>query len=456
MVLRFRLIQMLAVAALLGIAGMLFGLTEASALAIGLLGLILASTFRSLLLKPDLEVERVVTPSRCNVGDGCTVELVVKNNSLRPSPAVVFVDTIDGQKTASIQVGPLRPAETASCSFSLATDRRGLLKLGPMQGATIDPFGLTTRRMNNHTADMMVAVRPKIWALTDAGLSSRSGSDQFRSTGVDHRTGDDEFSSLNEYTPGDDVRHIHWPSTARMRRPIVRRNEPMAERHSTIVIDARPYPSDAMAFERALSVVASLIHVSREERTRVLVVSDGEGDIALRDLASDITLGNSDRAEHLLDQLCVLDQGQGQGQGHPDAIIGGGSPTAFGVSAQLGGNQLGVNQSGGRLVVVTPRATSDVAKQGDHLRREMERFGDVLLISTSSAPPAPTAPAAPSSASPASTTPSSTTPIPPPTRLSWPAHFEVMFWDGTKSLTSTWYEYMSSGALVGRTRSGGL
>ncbi|MGB6056712.1 MAG: DUF58 domain-containing protein, partial [Microthrixaceae bacterium] len=233
MALRFRLVQMLAVAALLGVAGYLFGLTEASALAIGLVGVIAASWFRSLLLRADLDIERIVTPSRCYVGDGVTVELITRNNSPKPSPAVVFVDAIDGKLTASIQLGPLQPAEAARSSFSLATDRRGLLKLGPLSAATIDPFGLTTRRLECRTPDMIVAVRPKVWALPEVDLTSRSGSDQIRSSGVDHRTGDDEFSSLNEYTPGDDVRHIHWPSTARMGRPIIRRNEPMAERHST-------------------------------------------------------------------------------------------------------------------------------------------------------------------------------------------------------------------------------
>lgn len=438
MALRFRLVQMLAVAALLGVAGSLFGLTEASALAIGLVGVILASCCRSLLLRPDLEVERVVTPLRCHVGDGCTVELLTKNNSLKSSPAAVFVDAIDGRRTASIQVGPLQPAETARCSFSLVTDRRGLLKLGPMQAATIDPFGLTTRRLESRTPDMIVAVRPKVWALPEVHLTSRSGSDQFRSPGVDHRTGDDEFSSLNEYTPGDDVRHIHWPSTARMGRPIVRRNEPMAERHSTIVIDVRPWPGDPMAFERALSVVASLINSSREERTRVLALDDNAAGVTLRDLGTDITLGNSDRAEHLLDQLCVLDQGQDRG----DTSVNGDTPTALGITAQ----------PGEQLVVVTPRATSEGDEQGDPLRLAMESFGDVLVISTSSSPPSSTLSAAPSST--ASTSANSPSTASPSTRQSSPAQFEVMAWDGTTSLTSTWLEYMSSGQLVDPSRPG--
>ena len=52
------------------------------------------------------------------------------------------------------------------------------------------------------------------------------------------------FHALREYVPGDDLRHVHWRSSARAGELLVRQYHDTRRNHATVVVDADPaaYP----------------------------------------------------------------------------------------------------------------------------------------------------------------------------------------------------------------------
>ena len=110
-------------------------------------------------------------------------------------------------------------------------------------------------------------------------------------------TVDEEFAALRDYVPGDDVRRIHWRSTARRGNPVVRQFDVPWQRRTTVLLDLRAGPSEA-AFERAVSAAASVVElVSRRDELVRLVTTAGEDS------------GFVPAAEHLdelLDRLAVV------------------------------------------------------------------------------------------------------------------------------------------------------
>ena len=77
-----------------------------------------------------------------------------------------------------------------------------------------------------------------------------------KSEGTGRKARIGEFFGLRDYRDDDELRHIHWPATARRGRPIVREHE--AEGEHEIVLDLSAGRSGVEAFEREIEDVASL------------------------------------------------------------------------------------------------------------------------------------------------------------------------------------------------------
>ncbi|HBY22684.1 MAG TPA: DUF58 domain-containing protein, partial [Propionibacteriaceae bacterium] len=94
---------------------------------------------------------------------------------------------------------------------------------------------------------------------------------------------------VREYRPGDDLRRIHWGSTARTGEVMVRREERAAEPNALIVVDNRSSAhagtDDLSTLEWGVSLVASLavtfIHdgysIAVADNTGALLVPSGPG-----------------------------------------------------------------------------------------------------------------------------------------------------------------------------------
>ncbi|MEO6628616.1 MAG: DUF58 domain-containing protein [Aquihabitans sp.] len=252
---------------------------------------------------PHLMVEREVRPRRIHLGEPCRVELQIENAGLRRTPVLSLHDPVAGTVGATLSLAPLDPGGHRSAGYRLPTERRGVLRIGPLDARRVDPFGLASR--HHQLAGVSdLTILPAIEAL-DGGSAGGGLDDPI--AGLAHhmlgRPGDEDFSSLRPYVVGDDLRRVHWASTARTGELLVRQDDPPWQGHLTVVLDARSNRIDPEAFEMAVSAAASLIHAValRGDRAR-LVITDGT-DSGLTDARAN--------QELLLEHLAVVDRHQG-------------------------------------------------------------------------------------------------------------------------------------------------
>jgi hypothetical protein len=88
-----------------------------------------------------------------------------------------------------------------------------------------------------------------------------------------------DFFGLREYEVGDDLRRVHWRSTARTGELMLRQDEMPWESRSTILLDTRPSTHQGESFERAVEIAASLATAMCRGRRQVRFMTTGGVDI---------------------------------------------------------------------------------------------------------------------------------------------------------------------------------
>jgi uncharacterized protein (DUF58 family) len=86
----------------------------------------------------------------------------------------------------------------------------------------------------------------------------------------------DDFYALRPWTVGDDLRRVHWPSTARRDELMVRQHDVPWQGRATVVLDVRARHHDEDSLEQAVSAAASIAAASGRGGALVrLVTTDG-------------------------------------------------------------------------------------------------------------------------------------------------------------------------------------
>ncbi len=206
-----------------------------------------------------LSVRRRVSSTMVAVSDPLDVDLEVTNRARLASPTVRVAEAVTMGTEVQCIVAPLPAGAAATRRYRLQPARRGILEIGPTQFADVDGLGLARRRrlVENRTR---VVVHPPIERLAPPRLPV--GGDL--SLPLDSRRrllglSSEEFDVLRPYAEGDDPRHIHWHSTARLDEFMVRRFQPSRPGRLTVVVDTRPPGDLAAVQDRTTSVAASVV-----------------------------------------------------------------------------------------------------------------------------------------------------------------------------------------------------
>lgn len=189
-------------------------------------------------------------------------------------------------------------------SYQLATSVRGRYRIGPIQWTTFDPLGLTYTR---HRLDerTLLTVTPAVLPLRRTAHGAGTGligeAAQRRSSVL----GPDD-ALIREYRPRDELRRIHWPSTARTGTLMVRREEHAWEPSALIVLDNRagshvghgPRSSYEWAVSAAASIAVHLLDAGydvtlTEAGGRQLAAAGETAHQAVLDQLTDSALTNS-------------------------------------------------------------------------------------------------------------------------------------------------------------------
>ena len=135
-------------------------------------------------------------------------------------------------------------------SYRLPTSQRGLFAVGPMEFRCTDPFGLSALT-RVAAGSSTLCVHPAFDMLAPLDLDW-SGSDHTELGETRPATHGDEFYALREYQLGDDLRRVHWASSARTDRLMIRQDQEPTSNRLLVIGDLR------RSQQRTLSAVASL------------------------------------------------------------------------------------------------------------------------------------------------------------------------------------------------------
>ena len=226
----------------------------------------------------ELGVERRVDPVRSTPETPVSVSLQITNEGRRTAPLMLLEDRLPpgAGQSARFALKGLESNGRRSASYDLRPARRGLYRIGPLSVSFVDPFYLASVHLEARgTTDLLVHPRIERLALPrDIGEQRSLATSTLRMpTGA---TGED-FYTLRPFVEGDDLRKIHWPSTAKRAKAMIRQEETTWQTRATILLDDRTEAYDpgragpstgagAAAFERAVEAAASLVDLYYRSR----------------------------------------------------------------------------------------------------------------------------------------------------------------------------------------------
>lgn len=240
-------------------AGYALGYPAFVLLGVGALA-VLAVAAVTLAARPKVELSREVFPDRVTRGEPAVGLLTARSTARRRSATVTVWDRHElGGRQGRIAVPlPQLPAQGVTESgYPIPTDRRGTARLGPLDTRISDPFGLLVR--DGQAADRQtLLIHPRTHPF-DLLAASRS-MDREGGGAETVLDGSVTFHRLREYVPGDDLRSVHWRSSARANKLMVRQNVDVTRPEVTVVLvtDQAAYPDPEM-FEEAVEAAASVL-----------------------------------------------------------------------------------------------------------------------------------------------------------------------------------------------------
>lgn len=241
-------------AVLLALAGAVWGWQEATAAALLAAALFVLSVL-FVLGRSSYAVGLDLARTRVAVGESAVGGIEVVNTAARPVPPSLLELPV-GAATAVFHLPRMRPGVPHEDLFTIPTERRAVIVVGPVRSVRADPIGLLRRQVVwTEAQDLYVHPRTTVLGASAAGFIR----DLEGMPTNELATSDVSFHALREYIPGDDRRHIHWKTTARTGTLMVRQFEETRRAHLAVCLSANlaEYGSED-DFELAVSVAGSL------------------------------------------------------------------------------------------------------------------------------------------------------------------------------------------------------
>jgi uncharacterized protein (DUF58 family) len=245
------------------ILGSVAGWAEFRLAAVFLLALVLvglASTIGRTTYAVTIDLARL----RVKVGEQAQGQVSITNSGRR-SVLPARIELPVGHGVAAFGIPRLGSQAQHVELFRIPTSRRAVLTVGPVRSARGDGLGLA-RRDIRWTDPHDLYVHPLTIPLDGASVGFLRDLEG-RPT-ADLSSSDVAFHALREYTVGDDRRHIHWRTSARVGRLMVRQFEETRRSHLVVVLPTNHGDfADEQEQELAISVAASLgLQAIKEER----------------------------------------------------------------------------------------------------------------------------------------------------------------------------------------------
>ncbi|MGW7430811.1 DUF58 domain-containing protein [Streptomyces sp. NPDC054861] len=310
-----------------------FVLGQGDLLRVGLLLAVLPLVCVAVLYRTRYQVagSRRLSPQRVPVGSEARVHLRMENVSRLPTGLLMLQDHVPymlGPRPRFV-LDRVEAGGRREVSYRVRSDLRGRFPLGPLQLRLTDPFGMCelTRSFSAYDTLTVVPRTEPLPPVRLAGEAAGYGDGRQRSLAL---AGDDDIIP-RAYRHGDDLRRVHWRSTARYGELMVRREEQPQRARCTVLLDTRRIAYQGAgpdsAFEWAVSGAASALVHMLERGFAVRLLTDtgsavpGEGSEGFAGSSQD----TAEAAGLMMDTLAVVDHSDGAGLSRAHDVLRGGN-----------------------------------------------------------------------------------------------------------------------------------
>lgn len=207
---------------------------------------------------PAVIVSRTLAPQQVRDGDRAIVTVTLTTK--RALSRAHITDTVESLGAADFVADRVVPLDPLVGRYEVMCRPRGIYKVGPTAVRTRDPFGLAEAGSETGRIDRLV-VYPAIDVLE--GLPLVRGQDPNVASARNRfsQVGGEDFFTLRSYQHGDDLRKVHWPSSAKRDELMIRQLEMPWQSRALVVLDPHLQSySNVDDFEHAVRGAASVLH----------------------------------------------------------------------------------------------------------------------------------------------------------------------------------------------------
>ena len=227
--------------------------------------------------RPTISIGRRLGSANVHDGDTTTVTLIISNLTNRSAANLTVEDDVNRLGVATFEAAKMGKAETTTATYRVTCRPRGIYRVGPTVVRSSDPLGLAEYRTLTGPIDRIV-VYPAVEDLSGFPIVMGQDPSMQASQPKHISEGGEDFYTLQEYHEGDDLRRVHWPSSAKTGNLQIRQLESPWRPRALVLLDTRSgvYASKD-AFERAVSGAASVVtHLVRSGFDTDLCAGDAE------------------------------------------------------------------------------------------------------------------------------------------------------------------------------------
>lgn len=224
-------------------------------------GMLLVSFFWARAQARGVSGQRRLRFAAMQVGDELEEQITLNNQTALP---VLWAEFVDRSNIPGYTVSSARAADAGGITSWRAhtvSTRRGIFELGPWELRLGEPFGCFLVRQLYHQKQEIL-VYPPLAFLPDHLLPHHGALGDHRPLNQPLRAETIASNSVRAYVPGDPLRHIHWPTTARRVDPFVKVFNPEAASNVWLIpdFDASVHvgENESSTQETMVSVTASL------------------------------------------------------------------------------------------------------------------------------------------------------------------------------------------------------
>ena len=256
-------------------------------------------------------------PERAQEGETVIFRVEMTNQGWLPRFMIEVVDWLPfaGSAANAVKMGNrvlgiiayASGGEQRSFEVSMVCEKRGYYQIGPVYLSTSFPLGLSEVRQRKQDSVQTLTIYPEMFQITKLSLRGTPSQINRGDFLLPEVAGTAEFCRLREYRHGDNPRHIHWATTARMNELMIREFEPLASASLCLtldlVVDSNVGSGRHSTLEYAIKIAASMARHASKNGMPFRLAGDG--------VWPPITKAGTGETyfKDTLDKLAVIDSG---------------------------------------------------------------------------------------------------------------------------------------------------